>query len=297
MKTTRTPPITTAADRKPRRKHTAQISLPVSGRVKSADRALSVIELVSQRGVVTFTEVADELSLPRSSAHALLGTLVDAQWLRLVDGQYRLGIRAWLVGRSPAAFDVLVAQVRHVLAAATGETHETTQFISLNGDSCVYLAISPSPNPMRLFSEEGSRLMPHATAVGRAMMAALPVDQFEAMLTRLDLRPLTAKTITDPDALRQRVERIRAIGYETEDEEYVEGSTCVAAAVGTTSDVGLTCGISITTPKYRQPAGWPNPQLAALRTAVESVRAILLGRNLLSGGVEQAARLEVAAGE
>ncbi|OYO16461.1 IclR family transcriptional regulator [Enemella evansiae] len=248
------------------------------GAVKSAERTLAVIELVARRDGVTLSEIADALTLPRSSAHGLLRTMVSADWLRLDEGgRYRLGVRAWLVGRSAGAYAGMLDPVRGVLARATAATGETCQFVALDGTDSVYLAISESPHPMRLFSHEGSRLRAHATAVGRAMLSALPAVELDDLLTGLAPERFTEHTVTDPAALRALVDRARSDGYATEQNEYVVGSTCVAAAVGTADEVGLTCGISITTPSFRQPADWPGPQLAALRAAVDEVRGILRG--------------------
>lgn len=254
------------------------------GTVKSAERTLAVIELVARRDGVTLSEIAAALSVPRSSAHALLHTMVAADWLRPDEGgRYRLGVRAWLVGRSAGAYAGMLDPIRAVLARATAATQETTQFVVLDGSECVYLAISESPHPMRLFSREGSRLRPHATAIGRAMLSALPPADLEQLLGGLELERFTEHTVTETHRLRGLVDRARAQGYATEQNEYVIGSTCVAAAVGTAAEIGLTCGISITTPTFRQPEDWPGAHLPALRTAVAEVRRILADQGRFDG--------------
>lgn len=246
------------------------------GAVKSAERTLAVIELVARRDGVTLSEIADALAVPRSSAHALLHTMVAADWLRADgSGRYRLGVRAWLVGRSAGAYAGMLDPVRGVLARGTAVTGETCQFVVLDGNECVYLAISESPHPMRLFSHEGSRLRAYATAVGRAMLSALPVDELDTVMGGLELERFTEHTITDRAELRRLIDRARSDGYASEQDEYVIGSTCVAAAVGTAAEVGLTCGISITTPSFRRPADWPLAHVDALRTAVDEVRGLL----------------------
>ena len=42
---------------------------------------------------------------------------------------------------------------------------------------------------------------------------------------------LTEKTITDPDLLKTELEGIRARGYATDDEEFMEGMTAIAVPV------------------------------------------------------------------
>ena len=54
---------------------------PTEGSVKSADRALAIIELVADRGTARFQDILNDLSLARSSAHALLRLSPDtAPW-------------------------------------------------------------------------------------------------------------------------------------------------------------------------------------------------------------------------
>lgn len=65
--------------------------------VKSAERALSILELFSSPDrALTFTEVAQALGYPRSSLHGLLRTLAARDWLRHdpATRRFRLGVRA-----------------------------------------------------------------------------------------------------------------------------------------------------------------------------------------------------------
>ncbi len=69
--------------------------------VKSAERALTILELFSRPGrALTFTQVAELLGYPRSSLHGLLRTLTDRGWLRLdpASRRFTLGLRAWQAG-------------------------------------------------------------------------------------------------------------------------------------------------------------------------------------------------------
>src|SRR3954453_18391643 len=88
------------------------------GTVKSADRALAIVEFVADQGSVRFHDILTGLSLARSSAHGLLRTLVSSGWL-LHDPEtriYSLGLRAWQDGQKYNGNSRFAETGRHRLA-------------------------------------------------------------------------------------------------------------------------------------------------------------------------------------
>lgn len=129
--------------------------------VKSADRALALVEFVAAERATSFTAILEALDLPRSSAHGLLQTLTASGWLEHnpQSKQYSLGLRAWQVGpqyRGHHDLENLAKPVMDRLVRAVGET---VQLARLDGVENVYIAISESEKEMRLASSVGSRLL------------------------------------------------------------------------------------------------------------------------------------------
>jgi IclR family KDG regulon transcriptional repressor len=57
---------------------------------------MAVLDLVAERGALPFSEIADALTLPKSSAHALLRTMAGRGYLALdAERRYALGSRIW----------------------------------------------------------------------------------------------------------------------------------------------------------------------------------------------------------
>jgi IclR family acetate operon transcriptional repressor len=67
--------------------------------------------------------------------------------------------------------------------------------------------------PLRVYSEPGSRAPIYATASGKAMLAFCDADLVERVI-RSGMPPLTALTVTEPDQLRRRLEEIRRTGID-----------------------------------------------------------------------------------
>lgn len=53
----------------------------VATTVKSADRALRLMELLGRRSPRRFTELVDELAIPKGSLHALIAALAASGWV------------------------------------------------------------------------------------------------------------------------------------------------------------------------------------------------------------------------
>jgi DNA-binding IclR family transcriptional regulator len=69
----------------------------------------------------------------------------------------------------------------------------------------------------------------HAVAAGRVLLAALPVTQLDSILNRSTADPESDFPLTDRDALRTELERIRHAGYALDHGTGYPHICCVAA--------------------------------------------------------------------
>ncbi len=199
--------------------------------VKSADRALVLLEVFSSDPRPrTFVQLLDETGIPKSSLHALLGTLVQREWLvaSAPGAVYSLGSRAVEIGaaflRTPGrgSYDYLLTD----LCARLGETVNIGRLVD---DSVLYLGVRRPPHAFQFLSSPGLRLPAHATALGKALLAELEPAQVRELLD-FPLERLTPHTITTEDALMVALREIREQGYSREWEETSAGATCTAVS-------------------------------------------------------------------
>jgi DNA-binding IclR family transcriptional regulator len=223
--------------------------------VKSAYRALDVLEAMAV-GPATLSQLSRRLDIPKSSLHGLLRTLADRGWVEPFQGgtRFRLGLRALQVGARYIAEDEVVARVVPALDRLSADTDETVQQARLDGDEVVYLAKRDSTHPVRLMSSLGSRLPAHATALGKALLAARDDDELHKLLDP-PLRSLTARTITTWEALRAELEVTRDRGYAVDDGETADGLRCFAVTVphedGRDGTGPPTDAVSVSVPVFR----------------------------------------------
>lgn len=241
--------------------------------VKSADRTLEVLELLAasaQRR--TLGDLARALGIPKSSLHGLLRTMAARGWVEPdpTGTRFGLGLRALQVGAAYLAGDELVGLIGGVLDRLSAEFGETVHLGRLAGPNVVYLAKRESVHRLRLYSAIGRQLPAHATALGKALLAAHPDETVDALLP-WPLPALTANTITDRDRLHAELARVRHTGFAVDREENTEGIVCVARAVPVPSPA--TDAISLSVPAARLRADGVERIAAALERAMAPLRA------------------------
>jgi IclR family acetate operon transcriptional repressor len=202
-----------------------------SGGVQSLERAFAVLELVAaHRGSLSISELARSSGLPPATLHRLARTLVDLGYLRQEPSRrYALGARLFLLAESSSTMLHAVAQPH--LAHLVDEIGETANLAMLDGDQVAYVAQAPGRHSMRMFTEVGRRVLPHCTAVGKALLATSSDRDARALLARTGLPRHTPHTVTDPGELLTQLERIRHRGYAMDEGEQEVGVRCVAVVV------------------------------------------------------------------
>lgn len=245
-------------------------------RVKSADRALRIIDLVADRGALRFHDVVEQ-GIPKSSAHGLLATLVSTGWLTYSDEthQYRLGLHSWQVGQAYDGHRGLLRAADGAMDGLLDRLGETVQLARLEGIENVYIGLRESAHPMRLASSVGMRLHAHATGIGKAMLSTLDEEDARDRLSAIVLPRLTERTVTDVDRILQNLVRIRDLGFSTDDEEFVEGCRCVAVPLVSETETGIAAALSVTMPIARTDDAWPYSLVPALLDARRTIRSVM----------------------
>ncbi|GAA2662620.1 IclR family transcriptional regulator [Actinosynnema pretiosum subsp. pretiosum] len=202
-----------------------------SGGVQSLQRAFDLLErLADAGGEASLSELAAVSGLPLPTIHRLIRTLVDLGYVRQHDNRrYALGPR--LIRLGEGAGRQFGTWARPLLAELVDETGETANLAVLDGDEIVYVAQAPSRHSMRMFTEVGRRVLPHATGVGKAVLAALPRDRARELLERTGLPARTPNTITDLGAMLAELDLVAERGHALDEGEQELGVRCVAVVV------------------------------------------------------------------
>ncbi|MGH2351082.1 MAG: IclR family transcriptional regulator [Chloroflexota bacterium] len=200
---------------------------------RSLQRGLAALEFVAAAGEASVSEVAAGLGLPRPSAHILLSTLAAAGYLRQARrrGRYRMDLRVLKVAR-----EVLVRLPVRDRAAPL--LHELAQTTSLNvylavlsrGEAVTVDRVVPRPLP-EARSDVGWGNPAYASSMGKTLLAYLPPAELDSYLADTHLEPVTDRTITSVDALREELARIRERGYALSEGEHRSGVRSIGAPI------------------------------------------------------------------
>jgi len=221
--------------------------------VKSAERTLEILDLLTTADrPLTFTEIGNALSYPRSSLHSLLHTMADRHWLEAADSgrAYALGIRAWEAGRTYLRAISLADRSLPYMERLRDRLDETVQLAVLDGRYNVYVAKATGSQRLILASEVGRRLEAHATGLGKVLLAGLSEDELESRFKGVVMERHTSNTISDLPALKRELQVIRKRGYGRDDEEYTLGVECVAVPVRDSSG-SVIAAMSVSVPTVR----------------------------------------------
>jgi DNA-binding IclR family transcriptional regulator len=180
-----------------------------AGPVGSVARAIALLDAVaeSDSSGARVGELARRIGVNPSTASRLLSTLEAGGLVeRTPEGPYRLGLK--LVALSDRVLGQLDVRdrARPWLTWLVQETGETATLSVPGGGEAITVDFVPSPSSVVSLARLGRPSVAHATAAGKVMLALGRVAAPD------DLPAFTERTITDPRALGEELERVRSDG-------------------------------------------------------------------------------------
>ncbi len=246
--------------------------------VKSAERALTILELFSMRDTaLTFSEVAQRLGYPRSSLHGLLRTLARRGWLHYdaATRRFALGLRAWEAGN---AYLPAVELRRHAVPVLD-RLHDVfaadVRVAVLDAGESVPVAAAGTAE------HSAGRTPATASAAGELMLADLDRDERERQVEQA----LAAKSLSmlsgspqlprlDPDALHARLDEARSRGWASDDGDDATPGGWLAVPVRDRDGV-VVAALEMAVSVQRLTTERRDEVLRALRDAAQQIAAAL----------------------
>lgn len=203
---------------------------------KPTERTLKILVYLSRCAQpVAASTIARDCGISRSTVYRILRVMERMHFVVHLpeEGLWGIGIRAFEIGSGYLRAGVLERSARPLLVRLTQRTRMTSHLAVLHGADVLYLLKQTTAEPARPFiTAVGIRLPAHLTAVGRAILAALPASQARAILSGSS--GLVIRTNTGPrhmSELRAILQEDRKRGYSIESNSTTEGVSCIAAAV------------------------------------------------------------------
>jgi IclR family KDG regulon transcriptional repressor len=202
--------------------------------VKSVDRAMQILKLVARKkegsGV---TELSNGVDINKSSVYRILSTLVKHKLVEQDPSseKYKLGYGLLELATSLLESIDLRAEAYPFLKELEKETNEVIHLVVYDQGQVVYIDKLEGTETLRMHSKMGRRAPVHCTAVGKSILAHLPLEQVNDILDRHGMPRHTPKTITDKESFMRQLQEVREKGFALDDEENEIGIICIAAPI------------------------------------------------------------------
>src|SRR5580698_6691038 len=156
-------------------------------KLQALDRAFAILDLLGDSPTpMGLGEVAEGLSLHKSTAHRFLMVLERHRMVdRTASGKFRLGLRLFDYGnRAVEQYDLRDCAQRH-LRKLVQDVDETAHLCVLENMHMVYIDKLEPERSVRMISRVGSSSPVHCTAVGKAILSEMPLEDAAEIVKRL----------------------------------------------------------------------------------------------------------------
>jgi len=195
----------------------------------SAVKIFSVFEHVCAHGEQGVSEISRTLKLNKSNTHRALATLENLGYVRQTSqkGRYFPTLKIFSIASQIPTLLLPIQIIHPVLEELSRQYGETGNLAVLEAGEVVYIDKVESSETLRMDLAVGRKVPAHCTALGKVLLANLPVDRLQKA-TKGELTRYTKKTITDERQFQKELEKVNRLGYAIDDEELNLGVRCIA---------------------------------------------------------------------
>lgn len=252
-------------------------------------KGLNVLEwMTRQPNGCRVVDVAQHFGLARSNAHRTLQTLVECGWAVQDDGAstYRTSLKLFELGSIVDQATDVKDRLHPLLAQLATQSGETIHLAVLDGAEVVYLDKFDSPLPVAAYSRIGGRAAAYCVAAGKALLAALALNEAALKARLVKLPAHTKNSITSFAVLGGELEKIRAWGYAENREEWRMGVCGLGAAVWNAAGKPV-AAIGMSVPSIR----FSKKQVA--EHAAQLLACVALANEALGGGTPSSSSKQI----
>ena len=224
--------------------------MPAKGS-NSVTKAFDMLELLGDHAEgISAARAAELTGHPFSTAYRLLGGLVESGYAEFdpTTKSYTLGLEVFRLGQKVAHRRGFAGSSKDLLQALTKSTGESSILSVRRGNAALTVITVDGPQ-FRTTTDPGDESPLHTSSLGQALLAHDP-DR-DSTIDALELAPRTPNSITDPAALRDKLETIRELGWAGQSEENDIGMNALAVPVFDL-DGRLLAALALAAPVFRR---------------------------------------------
>ena len=227
-----------------------------AGASKSLQKAMRILFHMGQNGPeMGITQLALALSLNKTTVHRLLNAMEKFELIEKTpdSDRYRLGLKLHELGTRALESRTLRSEARRFLAELARESRESISLaVPMPGGIMCLDRVDSAHTVITVRTPVGARFPAHCTAVGKAVLAHLPTETIDAILSANGLRRYTPSTMVSISNVKENLRQIVQRGYALDNQELERGLSGVAAPVRTVEGrVVAAVGMAGPSPRFR----------------------------------------------
>lgn len=201
--------------------------------LKSLSKVATILDCFSTtHRALSLADICKRTGYPRSTTHRLLASMRE---VGLLDQdrereRYRLGIKLFTYGNIVLANMDLHREARPFAEALGRMTGLSVHLAVFGGEKAVVIhRAEPAPGGLTALSLLENAPV-HCTSIGKAILAHQPEPVIQHIIDS-GLPRFTDTTITDGEALKAELEKVRRLGYAVDNGEHQPGLRCIGAPI------------------------------------------------------------------
>jgi IclR family KDG regulon transcriptional repressor len=201
------------------------------------------------------TQLASGLSLNKTTVHRLLNAMEKFDLIERnpESDRYRLGLKLHELGTRAVESRTLRTEAHRFLLELSRASHETVS-LAVPGPGGVLCLdrVDSRDSIITVRTPVGARFPAHCTAAAKAILAFLPEEEVDAILSIMGLTSYTAHTMTTVAEVKKNLREVAQRGYALDSQETERGLSGVAAPVWSRNGrVIAAVGMAGPTPRFR----------------------------------------------
>jgi DNA-binding IclR family transcriptional regulator len=202
--------------------------------IKSIEKCFVILDcLYSGDSLLNLEEITQKTGYKKTTCFRLLKTMRSLGLIELSSTakKYQYGPRLVTIGLSALKNMNLRNSALPILQQLRDDTRETINLTILSGTEILYVERLMSDYLVNVNVNVGDRLPVYCASMGKVILAFLPANRMQKIISATKFEPRTDHTIVSESAFIKELAKIRAQGFAINDEELEKGLRAVAAPI------------------------------------------------------------------
>ncbi|MFL2133270.1 IclR family transcriptional regulator [Desemzia sp. FAM 24101] len=220
------------------------------GKVQTIDRALSILEILSNYDNLSLMEISEKVQLHKATTHRLVNSLLENGYIEkdATTKKYRISLKLFQLGNRRVQNIDFLNVAKSMIRQLSQEINQTVHLVIEDDNEVLYIDKHDSQDSeTRMHSRIGKKAPMYVTAVGKAILATKTNSAIVDYWNQVDIQPKTTHTITNLEDFLAEIDTVRQQGYAIDNEENEYGIVCIGASFASYKDLSAGA-ISISLP-------------------------------------------------